>query len=768
MASAGEEDRSRADGSHIENKTTEEGDRFTGTSSELSTDMNDTSGSPGEDACGSYLSPCSHAVSENLSSSSSSGVSPRIGFSASSSASAAVGSASSSGAYRDLSLAERLANILGNPGEGDLLFRQDSAGSRILQWLQALDQQTIGGCRADERLKPLFKLNVSGGVVEDRLLAHLRQHFEASEVSKLARCLCVPLASVRVGKVIKQGPLLCPTATRGRLKLTLLPSSDFRISFVGDDGCEERLALFSSYDESFKITIDLIPADASGRSFLVQVPNKAVLYYWVSEKSMTVGTELLEKMKDLVERKPSLSQLTGISESRLESLGDYLRSYLLQSATTVHAIPVTNSSTPNTSASLCQGENILPSVRQSARSRLVVSQSSKMHSLHQGSLSPRTSAFKEGLSRTISLSRLGCTFKDKLRRRPEGQHNLLGNDAHLVSSGLPLDCVQTPASDVENENGNQKDSIGNATTCNNHCLPMLNLPGKLQLSDSLRSSVMSLNPLPDLLSLPDIRPLNSFSPCYCWCPPLPSTLQFTAVPPPLPSMANDSSESPLASILSSGNSSALMPSNGALDIGKKSEFPDFFSDPLVRMPLPVSSFIPLPSSQQIPSFTSFISDPIVHIPVIDVCSSGQVYLVSAGPSIPTTISPLLPNLVNKLIPDAESEVEKGARETLRMLISSSQTVPDFLAGVDENLLLIHDKKQGAMVGGSRGIYSGFSNVDVSVCGATDRCNGLLPEATGNGNDGCANNGPRKLQDEVEHCNDGGEPMVSDARGEERL
>lgn len=40
------------------------------------------------------------------------------------------------------------------------------------------------------------------------------QHFEASEVGMLARCLYVPLVSVRVGKVKKRGNILCPTATR--------------------------------------------------------------------------------------------------------------------------------------------------------------------------------------------------------------------------------------------------------------------------------------------------------------------------------------------------------------------------------------------------------------------------------------------------------------------------------------------------------------------------------------------------------------------------
>ena len=46
---------------------------------------------------------------------------------------------------------------------------------RVLRWLQALDIQVLGACRGDERLKPLLKLDVSNGVAEDRLLAHLSQ-----------------------------------------------------------------------------------------------------------------------------------------------------------------------------------------------------------------------------------------------------------------------------------------------------------------------------------------------------------------------------------------------------------------------------------------------------------------------------------------------------------------------------------------------------------------------------------------------------------------
>uniref|UniRef100_A0A0A9DP64 Uncharacterized protein n=1 Tax=Arundo donax TaxID=35708 RepID=A0A0A9DP64_ARUDO len=77
-----------------------------------------------------------------------------------------------------------------------------------------LRQQLMGACRADERLRPLLTLNVSCAAADDRFISHLSQHFEVSEVGMLARCLCVPLVSLRVGKVQRQGALLCPTAIR--------------------------------------------------------------------------------------------------------------------------------------------------------------------------------------------------------------------------------------------------------------------------------------------------------------------------------------------------------------------------------------------------------------------------------------------------------------------------------------------------------------------------------------------------------------------------
>ncbi|VFQ80420.1 unnamed protein product [Cuscuta campestris] len=127
----------------------------------------------------------------------------------------------SSGAdRRRTGLAERLTEILVEDGDGDLLLQRSDQDCSVLQWLQALDMQVMGACRSDERLKPLLKMNISTGAAEDCLLAYLSQHFEPAEVGMLARCLCIPLVSVRVGKIKKQGTLLCPTSIRRTLTIS--------------------------------------------------------------------------------------------------------------------------------------------------------------------------------------------------------------------------------------------------------------------------------------------------------------------------------------------------------------------------------------------------------------------------------------------------------------------------------------------------------------------------------------------------------------------
>ncbi|KAL6980655.1 hypothetical protein U1Q18_022292 [Sarracenia purpurea var. burkii] len=584
-------------------------------------------------------------------------------------------------------LTERLTQILVEEGDGDLLFQQSDREYRFIQFLQALDLQVMGACRADERLKPLLKLNVSSGAAEDRLLAHLCQHFEPSEVGMLARCLCIPLVSIRVGKINKQGNLLCPTPTRGSLNLTLLPTSDLRILFIGDDGHTERLLTLSGDSQCSAVTIEDIPADKAGRSFQIKIPDGEVFYFWCSEKSKLLGNELLAKMKDLLKRKSSLAELTGISESRLDCFATHLRAYLLGSTVTSSRASSLLVLTPPSDASSDSFESFQPVQSPSSkplRSRHLGSQSGKSNSLYQGSLSPRSSSFKEGLPR--NLSSLRSVAREKLRRR-DNQFSVV--DDLSVASSIPTDASSSILS--------EKDILQEATGLR---LSSPNFMESLEKS----SAPPFLNPA----SLVPSVDLSLFSPYYCWCPPITSTLQYTVIPPQLPLSSTESlSLPPLSSLLQANRSSSSMlmpmPPLNVTDIPPL-DFPPLLPDPLVMFPFPRSS------SQQIPTFTPLMCDPIVHIPIIDVCSSGQGYLVSAGPAISTTIAPLHSRLVNPLIPETSSAVEEGARETLRLLIGSSSQTNQHLMGVLPSVLTTAEEKQSILAVGSRGLYSGATDV----------------------------------------------------------
>ncbi|KAE8712070.1 RNI-like superfamily protein [Hibiscus syriacus] len=580
-----------------------------------------------------------------------------------------------------IGLAERLTDIFVGENDGDLLIQQSDREDRVLQWLQALDVQVMGACRTDERLKPLLKVSVSNGVAEDRLLAHLSQHFEPSEVGMLARCFCIPLVSIRVGKINKEGIHFQPTALRGILSLALLPTSDLRLSFVGDDGQTERLFTLSDKHQCAAVSINEIPADSSGRSFLVKVPDGKGFYYWCSEKSKLLGYELLSKMKDLIKRKPSIAELTGINELRLDCFVTPLRAYLL--GTTVKIQAHSGLPSPSTTRDAIDehyGQSS-STASQSLRSSYSSSRAVKVNSLYQGSLSPRSSSFKEGLARNLSFSR--STARDKLQRRGDNFHPVAENlTTTSPIKNSSLDCNQA-----------EIDKLPDVKSCS-FTPSFLESLGKF----TVPSAPSSVSQFPTLGS-----PI--FSPYYCWCPPGSPTVQHSAASHLPASSVGSFKLPPLSSILpTNGVSSSLKPN---LPLGLANipslDFPAFLPEPLVRLPLA--------SSQQIPTFTPLICDPIVHIPVIDVCSSGQGYLVSAGPTISTTIPPLHPSLVNPLLTDTtNSVVEKGARETLRLLISSSAQSNPPLIDVLPTVLTTTDEKKGILITGSRGLYSGTSDV----------------------------------------------------------
>ena len=83
---------------------------------------------------------------------------------------------------------------------------------------------------------------------------------------------------------------------RGNLTLVLLPSSDLRLSFIGDDGRTERLFTLTNKSQCSGVMVDEIPTDSSGRSFLVRTPDSRIFYFWCSEKSKLLGIELLGKV----------------------------------------------------------------------------------------------------------------------------------------------------------------------------------------------------------------------------------------------------------------------------------------------------------------------------------------------------------------------------------------------------------------------------------------------------------------------------------------
>ena len=385
--------------------------------------------------------------------------------------------------------------------------------------------------------------------------------------------------------------------------------------------------------------------------------------------------------------KPTLSDLSGISESRLEQFATHLRAYLVGSrgintqasgsATAVSWMDIgTSASEPGFNAQSC------PTSARLSRSRHIGGQALKGLTQHRGSLSPRSSSFKEGLPRT--LSSLRSSSREKLRR---------SGDLHL------------PAVDSSSATGvvlNHSDWRNHAESSSSRSASPLNFLDSLEKCPSPPSQPSTNAQFPPVCSL--------FSPYYCWCPPCTSP-SITPIPQ-LPSLsAEPFSLPPLSTLLPATCPSTLLSQFPPLDLGDGSplELPALLSDPLTRLPFSK------PSLQQIPTFTPLMCDPIVHIPVLDICSSGQAYLVSAGPTIATSIPPLLhPKLVGPMIPESESMVEKSARETLRLLIGSSGSHPTSSLMEVLPAVLSNEDKSGIVVTGSRGLYSGTRDVDAIV------------------------------------------------------
>uniref|UniRef100_A0ACD5UQA4 Uncharacterized protein n=1 Tax=Avena sativa TaxID=4498 RepID=A0ACD5UQA4_AVESA len=504
---------------------------------------------------------------------------------------------------------------------------------------------------------------------------------------------------------------------RGKLSLGLLPSSSMCVTFSGDDGHSEQLALLSDGFEDSEVRIEEISADNSGRSFLIRISESKIFYYWCAEKSKECGMELLAKMKNLLQGRPTLSDLTGISNSRLDAFVTNLHAYLL--APSIGDAKSLGSSSGFLSMSISHGQLLQPSsvVSRSSRSRTFTANATKASSIYQASLSPRSSTFKDGGPRTICTKVVG---REKLKRRGEW----LSPSTALADANPLIAKSVGPDSTSEACDGDcPKDSVTSA-------------PSDLPLSFPL---LPSLYPFPTQCPLSEGSSDNLFKPYYCWCPPCPSSLQYSVTPLHMPvTSVEPFTQPPLSSLVvnEQPSASSFSPKLDTTD-PPSLNFPSILHDPVLHLPLPTSTLVPLHGSMvstfpllhlpfpnsplvpvhgsqvpafpllhlplptpplvslhgsQVPTFTPLMSDPIVHVPVIDMCSSGQAYLVSCGPSI-TSAVPLLPSL-NPLIPETESLVERSARETLMRLIASTppssnpqlvNILPAVLTDVPENI-----------------------------------------------------------------------------------
>ncbi|XP_020252396.1 uncharacterized protein LOC109829770 isoform X3 [Asparagus officinalis] len=506
---------------------------------------------------------------------------------------------------------------------------------------------------------------------------------------------------------------------RGHLNLSLLSSSNMRISFTGDDGCTEKLAVLSNVAEASEVVVEEISADTSGRSFLIKLPGSEVLYFWCSEKSNDRGMELLAKMKNLLRRKPSLARLTGICESRLDSFATHIRAYLLGSSNTAEAdlLSLSGESSAGVHASDTYFHSP-PLFSKSSRCRFTAAHTTKGQPSHQGSLSPRPNTFKDGTARSSSSIR--NNIKEKLKRRGDTHNSSFLSISQPSIPTVSTSCTQSSHQpEDETVRGSDSDScsfLPSVTLSEMHCIsssPSSSIPLFLNLPSSLISSSNSL-----------------FSPYYCLCPPCPSALQYPAAPSRLPITFNESMPlPPLSSLLSASVPPvSLVTSSVPLSIPSLPtiNLPSLFPESFARLSIPVTSFVTLPTSQQISTFSGYMSDPIVHTPVIDVCSSGQGYLVSAGPAMSSVMPPLLPSFVNHpLISSTESAVENSARETLRMLMASTpkftyqkpMIVIPGTDGMNHNATVIPGSNRDVVADVGQGLYGGaFIDVEAVAMG----------------------------------------------------
>ncbi|KAH7387092.1 hypothetical protein KP509_16G004600 [Ceratopteris richardii] len=556
-------------------------------------------------------------------------------------------------------VARRLTEVLQGRGDENVLL-SSSRENVLSQWLQALEVHVIGACRADERLQPILRWNSSCTDADKRLMSHLNQHFNVEELSMLAQCLCAPLVSIRVGKVQQQGRYLCPTNSRGYLSLSMLPSSEMRLSFVGDDDEIERIAAVKSTEDESQVHLEILNSDPSGRSFVLKVRD-GKHFFWQSERCMSEGKRLVSEMKDYLLQRPTLSQLTNVNESRL----NLFVCQVWDKLDAASASAGFQSSTPFSLSSVPSG-----TLTNGSASNSVVSSSSS--GSRQSPLSPRGSGFKEGTHKASSNMRSFLFPRERHKRRIDKGNSssvLTFSDSGSTSDkGPDMVKVSLPSCSasfgVSKEKGMSPQlcsvSLSISSPCAAELINTFDQPLKQVVSVSTVSTSFpsALSPISSVLTgsafssdglhlpTPPRLPVPSsslFAPYYCPCPLQSSALQYAFAPPFLPPVGELSNVSGPTFFSLKPPSSLLAQTTISLD--RVSISP---------IPLPVSSIVNIPVPLQTSNLSSFFSDPIVHIPVVDIQSSNKGFRVAAPPPVSSSGFPaVLPSFLGNVFSGGE-------------------------------------------------------------------------------------------------------------------
>lgn len=378
-------------------------------------------------------------------------------------------------------------------------------------------------------------------------------------------------------------------------------------------------------------------------------------------------------MKDLLVRKPSLAELTGISDDRLNYFATQLRTYLggsiASNAPYSGGLP---SSCPSDDVSLYSAELHFPqssvTYEKSSGSEQYDLRGSVTDLNHLNGL--YTNSASSEMSLPNKLSSKHVTAREKLIQ--------VGDNSAFPNS---LSLAATINTELSNSIGFAKGK-----------LPEANLVRPFSaLTVDAFSKPLDLSLCGSKVQVHSSRS-SHLSPHYCWCPPAASTLHYTL------RNSQMSTESlhlpPLSSLLTSKSSLSLS------DVPVM-DFPTFQPEPFITS---------LATSQHIPTFTPLMCDPIIHIPIF---SSGPGYLVSSGPAFTNHVDPL--------ISSSESAVEQSSRETLRMLINSANSQPNSkrLEMLPPMLSSSDDKPNILSIGGSRGLSSVTRGVHAVSGGPTN-------------------------------------------------